>query len=58
MIGFDPNDEAKDVRSKLLSEHRIFTGNAKPNVVRLLPSLAISDVEIKEYFQAMDHILN
>jgi acetylornithine aminotransferase len=57
MIGFDPSEGAKDVRSKLLNEHRIFTGNAKPNVVRLLPSLAISDVEINEYFQAMDHIL-
>jgi acetylornithine/N-succinyldiaminopimelate aminotransferase len=57
MIGFDPSEDAKDVRSKLLNEHRIFTGNAKPNVVRLLPSLAISDVELNEYFQAMDHIL-
>jgi acetylornithine aminotransferase len=57
MIGFDPNDEAKDLRNALLKEYNIFTGNAKPNAIRLLPSLALGDQEINEYFQAMDSIL-
>ncbi|HMP32029.1 MAG TPA: aminotransferase class III-fold pyridoxal phosphate-dependent enzyme, partial [Saprospiraceae bacterium] len=57
MIGFDPKEEVQDLRSKLLLDHKIFTGNAKPNVVRLLPSLAIKDQEINEFFTAMDSIL-
>ncbi len=57
MIGFDPSDEVKDLRNRLLLEFNIFTGNAKPNAIRLLPSLALGDQEINEYFQAMDSIL-
>ncbi len=41
MIGFDVPDEHKDLRKNLLSRHRIFTGEAKPNVIRLLPALNI-----------------
>lgn len=57
MIGFDPVDEVKNLRNQLLEEYRVFTGNAKPNVIRLLPSLALGTEEIKEFFAAMDEIL-
>jgi acetylornithine aminotransferase len=30
----------------LLQEYKVFTGEAKPNVIRLLPSLAITSAEI------------
>lgn len=42
MIGFDVPDQYKDLKKNLLSKHHIFTGEAKPNVIRLLPSLAIT----------------
>jgi acetylornithine aminotransferase len=48
MIGFDVPDELKQLKSILLHEYKIFTGEAKPNVIRLLPSLALTmeDAEI------------
>lgn len=58
MIGFDDEGEAKDLRSQLLQHHYIFTGSASPHVVRLLPSLAIGDQEIKEFFEALTVILH
>jgi len=42
MIGFDVPEEHKDLRKNLLSKHSIFTGEAKPNVIRLLPALNIT----------------
>jgi len=43
MIGFDVPDSHKDLRKNLLFHHRIFTGEAKPNVIRLLPALNITE---------------
>ena len=42
MIGFDVPEKLKDLKKNLLWKHHIFTGEAKPNVIRLLPSLAIT----------------
>lgn len=42
MIGFDVTEENKDLRKNLLQKHRIFTGVAKPNVIRLLPALNVT----------------
>jgi len=42
MIGFDVPDKLKDLKKNLLYKHKIFTGEAKPNVIRLLPSLALT----------------
>lgn len=53
MIGFDLPEEKKDLRARLLSEFGIFTGEAKPNTVRLLPMLNISKVEIDELLNAL-----
>src|SRR5690606_4269242 len=49
MIGFDVSEEMKGLRQNLLSNQKIFTGEAKPNIIRLLPSLALSRKEA-EYF--------
>lgn len=48
MIGFDVPEELKALKGFLLNECKIFTGEAKPNVIRLLPSLALTmeDAEI------------
>jgi acetylornithine aminotransferase len=45
MIGFDVAESHKDLKKNLLIKHRIFTGEAKPNVIRLLPALNIRKKE-------------
>ncbi|MGI9138741.1 MAG: aspartate aminotransferase family protein [Sediminibacterium sp.] len=46
MIGFEMEAGFEDIRKILLNDLKIFTGEAKPNVIRLLPSLAISQTDI------------
>jgi acetylornithine/N-succinyldiaminopimelate aminotransferase len=53
MIGFDLPPEKKDVRNNLLLKHRIFTGEAKPNTIRLLPSLALKREEAELFIAAL-----
>jgi acetylornithine aminotransferase len=53
MIGFDVEDELKDLRKNLLWNHKIFTGEAKPNVIRLLPSLALRKKDADEFLEAI-----
>ena len=53
MIGFDVPEELKDLRKNLLYKHNIFTGESKPNTIRLLPSLAISRKQLDEFLEAL-----
>lgn len=53
MIGFDVPPELKDLRKNLLWKHKIFTGEAKPNVIRLLPSLALRKKDADEFLEAI-----
>lgn len=53
MIGIDLPEELKSVKRNLLFNHKIFTGEAKPNVIRLLPALNISKVEADIFLQAL-----
>lgn len=53
MIGFDVPESHKDLKKNLLIKHRIFTGEAKPNVIRLLPALNIG---IREADRLIDAI--
>jgi acetylornithine aminotransferase len=53
MIGFDVEEELKELRKNLLWNHKIFTGEAKPNVIRLLPSLALRKKEVDEFLEAV-----
>ncbi len=57
MIGFDVPESLKDLRKKLLFEHYIFTGEAKPNVIRLLPSLAISRKLTDEFIDNLEEAI-
>ncbi len=57
MIGLDLPDEFKQVRTNLLLKHHIFTGEAKPNTVRLLPSLAVTDEEADLLLKALNEEL-
>jgi acetylornithine aminotransferase len=53
MIGFDVPDSIKDLKKVLLQEFKVFAGEAKPNVIRLLPSLAISRAEIDIFLERL-----
>ena len=53
MIGFDVADELKELRKHLLQKHHVFTGEAKPNVMRLLPSLSINRKQLDEFLDIM-----
>lgn len=55
MIGFDLPDELKSVRHDLLYKHKIFTGDAKPNTIRLLPSLALTKTEADIFLSALNN---
>jgi acetylornithine/N-succinyldiaminopimelate aminotransferase len=57
MIGFDVADELKELRKVLLQQFRIFTGEAKPAVVRLLPSLAISKDQLDDFLTALQQAI-
>lgn len=54
MIGFDVPEQLKDLKKNLLYDHHIFTGEAKPNVIRLLPSLAITREQADEFIEALE----
>lgn len=53
MIGIELPEEFKDVKKNLLFKHKIFTGEAKPNVIRLLPALNITKAEADIFLQAI-----
>lgn len=53
MIGFDVPEELKDLKKNLLLNQHIFTGEAKPNVIRLLPSLALRKKDADEFLDAV-----
>ena len=53
MLGFDLSEAKKSVRADLLMKHHIFTGEAKPNTIRLLPSLAVTKNELDIFLQAL-----
>ena len=53
MIGIDLPDTLKEVKKNLLFKHKIFTGEAKPNVIRLLPALNIGRVEADIFLEAL-----
>lgn len=57
MIGFDLSDELKDLKKQLLFGQHIFTGEAKPNVIRLLPSLAITKSQIDEFLEGLKNAI-
>lgn len=53
MIGIDLSEAKKDVKKNLLFKHHIFTGEAKPNVIRLLPALNITQKEADLFLEAL-----
>jgi acetylornithine aminotransferase len=58
MLGFDLPEAFASLRKDLLFKHHIFTGEAKPNTVRLLPSLALQQDEATMLINALMVELN
>ena len=53
MIGFDLPDELLDLKKKLLWNQKIFTGESKPNIIRLLPSLALKKRDAEQFIESL-----
>lgn len=58
MIGFDVPEELKELKKNLLWNQKIFTGEAKPNVIRLLPSLALKKKDAEHFIEAIKEEIN
>jgi len=54
MIGFDVPETYKDLRKNLLNKHHLFTGEAKPNVIRLLPALSLPESACDQFIKKLD----
>jgi acetylornithine/N-succinyldiaminopimelate aminotransferase len=53
MIGFDLPEGLHDLKKNLLWNQKIFTGESKPNVIRLLPSLALKKRDAEDFIEAL-----
>jgi len=52
MIGIEMPEDLAHVKKQLLMEHSIFTGEAKPHVIRLLPALNLSKEHADRFIEA------
>ncbi len=58
MIGIEYDFPVESLRNSLLFDHHIFTGVAGKNTIRLLPSLAVGQVEADLFLEALSVCLN
>lgn len=57
MIGFDVPAELSGLKNDLLARTHVFTGEAKPSVIRLLPPLSLSLREADMFLQAIQSLI-
>jgi acetylornithine/N-succinyldiaminopimelate aminotransferase len=57
MIGIDLPTELSNVKKDLLFKHHIFTGEAKPNVIRLLPALNLTKAHADRFLEAFSTLV-
>ena len=57
MIGIEMPDELAHIKQQLLQQEKIFTGEAKPNTIRLLPALNISKTEADLFLNSFKTLL-
>jgi len=57
MIGIELPEELAHAKKDLLFKHHIFTGEAKPNVIRLLPALNLSKAHADRFLDAFTAVL-
>jgi acetylornithine aminotransferase len=58
MIGIELPESLSTVKKDLLFKHHIFTGEAKPNVIRLLPALNLSKDQADQFLNQFKIALN
>ena len=58
MLGINFMPQFAAIRNQLLFEYRIFTGGAKNNVMRLLPPLSVTKIEIDRFIAALKEAIN
>ncbi|WP_028295976.1 aspartate aminotransferase family protein [Olivibacter sitiensis] len=58
MIGIDLPEELSSVKKDLLFKNRIFTGEAKPNIIRLLPALNLKKEHADRFLEALKERLD
>lgn len=57
MIGIALPEELGHIKKDLLTKNKIFTGEAKPNIIRLLPALNITKAVADKFLTAFDERL-
>ncbi len=57
MIGIDLPAELAHVKKDLLFKYHIFTGEAKPNVIRLLPALNLTKAHADDFLTAFGKVI-
>lgn len=57
MIGIELPEELAHAKKDLLFKHHIFTGEAKPNVIRLLPALNLNKAHADRFLDAFTTVL-
>ncbi len=58
MIGVEFEDPIKDIRSKLLTEEKIFTGVSGTHIIRLLPPLSLTMEQADYFLSKFDKVIN
>jgi acetylornithine aminotransferase len=58
MIGIEMEEPWAGLRKTLLQKHHIFTGEAKPNVIRLLPALNLEKADADRFLEIFSLELN
>tara|TARA_B100000768_G_scaffold153995_1_gene150481 strand:- start:4984 stop:6117 length:1134 start_codon:yes stop_codon:yes gene_type:complete len=59
MLGVELDFSIKEIRTKLLNKHYIFTGaSANPNLLRILPPLGITKTQVEPFITALKKILS
>lgn len=53
MIGIEYDFPVEELRNRLLFDHKLFTGVAGKNTIRLLPSLAVTKAEVDLFLEAL-----
>lgn len=59
MLGIELECQVKEVRAKLLFEHKLFVGSSSnPNTIRILPPLCISNSELDYFIKSLKNVLS
>ncbi len=57
MIGMEFDYPVKELRTKLIKEHRVFTGASGTNVIRLLPPLVLTKAQADDFIKRLKRAL-